>query len=282
MATFRIRIKSEGTSNQKAYEGRDGTKFTNLMIGALENRVLDVTGRMIAKSGLEASERVLWLGAIYFQRVVARTPRDENYSYRDGDGKIHYHKDDEDYIQDYWTAKYWNYEGITAKYLRDKCGCTFETLNDQNEIKTIYREFRNRFFGAQGSQGRKNKESGKTTLKSIRVFCDYPKDKQHELRFHLLEYGGYVGDGIIKSGDKYFHGVASGKSVQAPRGMVAITDAEYNSGQFKVPGSNVSNKNLLKKIGPSRTMPEELKDILKNKRELSSLDIAKIMDFYGV
>ena len=282
MAEFRLRIRSEGTSNQKAYVGKDGKVFSNLMIGALENRVLDMTGRMIAKSGLEASERVLWLGAIYFQRVVARTPRDENYSYRDKDGHIHYHKDDEDYIQDYWTAKYWNYEGITAKYLRDNCGCTFEVLNDQKEIKTIYKEFRNRFFGAQGSQGRKNKESGKTTLKSIRVFCDYPKDKQHELRFHLLEYGGYTGDGIIKSGDNYYHGVASGKSVQAPRGMVAITDAEYNSGQFKVPGSNVSNKNLLKKIGPSRTMPEELKDILKNKRELSSSDIAKIMDFYGV
>lgn len=288
-ATFKIRVRTEGTSNQKAYEGKDGKKFTNLMIGALENTALDLTGRMIAKSGLEASERTLWFNAIYFQRIISRTPRDEDYSYIDKNGKWQRHHGEDgsknyvnDHMQDFWTAKYWNYEGITAKYLRESCGCTFEKFNDPKEIKIIYKEFRDRFFGAQGSQGRKNKESGKTTLKSVRIFCDYPKDKQHELRYHLLEYGGYIGDGIIKSGDKYYHGVANGHSVQAPAGMTAKTNAEYEAGQFKVPGSEVSNKDLLKNIGPKREMPKELKEILKTKKQLSDSDVKKVMEFYGV
>jgi hypothetical protein len=287
-ATFKIRVRSEGTSNQKAYEGKDGKKFTNLMIGALENTTLDLTGRMVAKTGLEASERTLWFNAIYFQRIVARTPRDEDYTYIGKDGKTYYHKGEagspkyvNDHMQDFWTAKYWNYEPITAKYLRENCGCTFEKLNDPKEIKIIYKEFRNRFFGAVGSKGRANKESGKTTLKSVRIFCDYPKDKQHELRYHYLEYGGYISDGVIKAGDKYFHGVVNKHSVQAPKGMTAITKAEYEAGQFQVPGSDIANKDLLKNIGPKRNMPKALKDILK-KEKLSDSDVRKVMEFYGV
>ena len=283
-ATFKIRVKSEGTSNQKAYEGKDGVKFTNLMIGALENRVLDLTGRMIAKSGLDASERTLWFSAIYFQRLVSRTPRDESYSYKDEDGHKKSHKDDGDYIQDYWTAKYWNYEGITAKYLRDNCRCTFEKFNDPKEVEIIFKEFRNRFFGKVGSEVRKNKEKGKTTLKSVRFFCDYPKDKQHELRYHLLEYGGYIGDGIIKKsdGNKYYHGVVNGHSVQAPKGMSALTDAEFNAGQFQAPGNKITTDELIKHIGPTQNMTAEIKKIIKNKTKLSKADVTKIMSLYGV
>lgn len=280
-ATFKLRVRTEGTSNPKAYVGKDGNQISNLMIGSLETRALDFTGQMITQVGLEASERTLWFAAIYFQRLIARTPRDENYSYRDNKGNIHYHKDDEDYIQDYWTAKYWNYEGITAKYLRDNCGCKFDVVNNQKEIKTIYNEFRNRFFGAEGSKGRANKEAGKTTIKSIRIFCDYPKDKEHELRYHLLEYGGYIGDGIIKSGERY-HGVVNGHSIQAPNGMTAMTDAEFKSGQFKAPGKRVKTKNLLKHIGRSLSMTKEIKKILKGKTKLSESDITKIMGLYGV
>ena len=280
---FKITIKSESTSRQQPYVGKDGKKVADLMIGAIRNKTLDLTGRMIAKVGLEASERVLWYAAIYFQRVISRTPRDENYSYTDDKGHKRTHEDDGDYIQNYWTAKYWNYEGITAKYLRDSCGCNFETFNNPKEIETIYREFRNRFFGKEGSRGRANKEAGKTTLKSVRIFCDYPKDKIHELRYHLLEYGGYVGDGIIKrdSGNKYYHGVANGRSIQAPKGMTALTDAEYQSGQFKAPSKRAHTKNLLKYIGPTQQMTKELEKIIGTRSRLSDSDIAKIMELYG-
>ena len=242
---------------------------------------MDITGRMVAQSGLEASERVLWLAATFFQRLIARTPRDENYSYYDEKGNIHYHKDDEDYMQDYWTARYWNYEGITAKYLRESCNCDFENFNEPSEIAIIYREFRNRFFGAEGSRGRANKESGKTTLKSVRFYCDYPKDKQHELRYHLLEYGGYSGDGIIKNAKRH-HGVVGDKSIQAPRGMYSITAAEFASGQFKVPSKRVLNKNYLRYIGPEQNMTKELEKILKGRTHLTDSDVAKIMSLYGV
>jgi len=283
-ATFSIKVRTEGSSHQKVYKGKDGKAVANLMIGAIENKVFDLTGRMVAHKGLEASERTLWYAAIYFQRLISRTPRDEDYSYRDDKGHIHYHKADDDYMQDYWTARYWNYKGITAKYLRESCGCTFEVFNNQKEIETIYGEFRDRFFGAAGSRGRANKESGRTTLKSVRFYCDYPKDEEHELRYHLLEYGGYIGDGIIKKDgeNKHYHGVANGHSIQAARGMTAMTDMEFKSGQFKAPGKRVYTKNILKHIGGMQNITEEVKKILKGKTKLSDSDVAKIMSLYGV
>ena len=278
METFRIRVRTQGTSQQRPYVGKDGKKFNDILIGALETQVLDFTGRMVTKTGLKASQRVLWLSAIYFQRVIARTPRDEDYSYKDEKGNIHYHKDDGDYIQDYWVAKYWRFPGITAKYLRESCGCTFEVFNDPKEIEIIYNEFEKVFFGKANSRARK----GESTLKGIRIYCDYPKDEQHELRYKLLEYGGYVGDGIIKQGDNYYHGVANKHSVQAPRGMLAITNAEYESGQFKVTKRRAKNENLIKYSGPTQKMTEELKRIIGNKSKLSDADVNKIMELYGV
>ena len=280
--TFKIRVKSEGSSGKKPYVGKDGKEFTNLMIGALESSILNLEGKMVAKAGLDASERVLWLNAIYFQRIIARTPRDETYKYVNAKGYKKTHTADDDYIQDYWTAKYWNYQGITAKYLRENCGCTFENFNDPEEIAIIYREFRNRFFGAPGSKGRKNKESGKTTLKSVRIYCDYPQDQEHKLRYHLLEFGGYVGDGIIKKGDERLHGVANGRSVQSPAGMKIVTDMEFESGQFRVPDGIQSNDAILNNIGPKQNMTKELKKILGRKKRLTSDDVNKIMELYGV
>ena len=282
MADFKLTIKTEGTSRQRPYVGKDGEEFTNLMIGAIESQVINMTGKMIAKAGLEASERVLWLSAIYFQRLISRTPRDERYSYYNNENELITHKPDKDYMQDYWTARYWNYEGITAKYLREFCGCNFETFNDPREIEIIYREFRDRFFGAPGSRGRANKESGKTTLKSVRFYCDYPKDSQHELRFHLLEHGGYEGDGILKRGSKRYHGVVGDHSVQAPYGMVSMTNAEFVTGQFQIPSGRVKNKNILKYIGLPQNVTKELDKVTFGRTVLASSLIDEIMRVYGV
>ena len=291
MADFQFTIRSQGSARVHPYKGKDGTVFENLLIGGIKSSVVNISGMMIAQAGLEASERVLWLGATYFQRLISRTPRDEDYKYytrndsssRIKDFIVHYHKADDDYMQDYWTARYWNYEGITAKYLRDSCGCNFENFNDPREIEIIYNEFRDRFFGTPGSRGRAEKESGKKTLKEIRFWCDYPADDEHEIRFKLLEDGGYVGDGVIKRGPDRYHGVVNEHSIQAPAGMKAITYAEFMSGQFKAPNKRVHNKNYLKYIGPSVSYSKELEKIIGfGDKYISNSDIAKIMSLYGV
>ena len=286
-ATFRIRVRSEGTSRRKAYVGKDGTKFRNLMIGGIEESVLDLTGKMVACTGLAASERTLMLNAIYFQRIISRTPRDESYSYRDKEGHIRYHEGEKgtpnyqnDHIQDYWTARYWRYEPITAKYLRDSCGCTFEKFNDKKEIETIYKEFRNRFFGKEGSKGRANKEEGRTVLKSVRIECEYPDDQEHKLRYHLLEYGGYVGDGIIKEGEKYLHGVVGKRSIQAPSGMTALTKAEFDAERFDVPNDQILDK--MPSLSKVIVDYKKVRKLLGGKRRLSKEDVAKVMEWYGV
>ena len=285
MVKYKIRVKGEGSSHRRAYTGQDGKKVRSLMIGAVEEHVLDLTGKMMASTGLAASERVLWLSAVYFQRIISRTPRDENYSYRSYDKSkkkwyIHYHKDDKDYIQDYWTARYGRYQPITAAYLRESCGCTFERFNDPKEIQIIYKIFRDTFFGKEGSRGRANKESGKTILRGVRIRCEYPDDKQHKLRYHLLEYGGYVGDGVIKHGPDLPHGVAGNRSIQAPSGMTALTDAEFEQEQFNVPNSEILAN--LKKLSKVVVDPKKLRKLLGSKRRLSTADMALVMKEYGV
>ena len=64
--------------------------------------------------------------------------------------------------------------------------------------------------------------------------------------------------------------------------MTAKTNAEYEAGQFKVPGSEVSNKDLLKNIGLKQNMTKELRKILNGKITLSDSDVKKIMELYGV
>ena len=273
---FSVRIKAEGKSNGRPYIGKDGKAVANLIIGAIEEQTLDITGKMIAMKGLEASERVLKLNAIFFQRVVSRTPRDETYHYRDKKGHLRTHKDDGDYIQDYWTAAYGTSSPISAKYLRDNCGCTFENFNDPSEIETIYKEFR-RFLGKSTSAFFKNGKGGRT-FRGVRIYNDYPKDKQHELRYHLLEYGGYVGDGIIKEKERP-HGVVGGRSIQAPAGMLALTKAEFEGQKFNIPTEDLFK--YLKRVKKMKSY-STLKRLLKGHVRFTQDDLAKIMEVYGV
>lgn len=269
---FSLKIKGEGSSNGHYYVGKDGVAFKNLLIGGIEERVLNLEGKMLAAKGLEASERILKLHAIFFQRIISRTPRDESYHWIDAKGNLKHHKDDKDYIQDYWTITYNNMR-ITAKYLKDSCGCTFDKFNDKEEIEVIYKEFK-KFLGKKSS----SYWSGGKTIRALTVFNDYPKDKQHELRYHLLEFGGYMGDGIIKHNNRP-HGVVGGHSIQAPAGMTALTEAEFKNGSF-----NVATNKLTSHLGNVQKVKSysRLKTLLKGKVKFTQDDLAKIMEEYGV
>jgi hypothetical protein len=99
----------------------------------------------------------------------------------------------------------------------------------------------------------------------------------------MLEYGEYKHDGTIKkdSDNKYPHGVRGGFSVQAPVGMLRLTQQEFEDTAFNIPTSELITNSRrwqrgLKKSGSIETV----KKILKGKTKISSEDAKKIMEAY--
>lgn len=264
-ASFKLKIKYPGASKIDQYVGKDGKVVTEKITGAIENHAYMVGGKKLFETALVHRERVLYLSAIFFQRVVCRTPVDEDYQWLDDEDEWQFHKKDDDVIRDYWTASY-NNRKITAKQLKD-LGVTFDKFNDEGEIRKIYETFRKAFI-----QGKGNHD-----IKVVHI------ENTHE-RFAQLEYGEYEHDGEPKRGEKYFHGVSGGYSVQAPHGMLRITQAEFetmslNMGTEKLIKEYVRRSQRLNKI-PSESKLKEIKRVMK-KQHLTSDDLEIIERAYS-
>lgn len=163
---------------------------------------------------MKATERSAYVCAIMFQRIVSRTPYDEEYlvGYQKAFGPFSggpiYHKPDSDYTRNYWHM---SIEG-TSKSLNVKFSdfgeeC-FETVNDTNGIEKIYRRIMSVFEGDR--------------IKNVTFYNDNWKAE-------LLEYGHYeADDSRPKKGPNRRHGITGGFSVQAPAGMFRITMVEFD------------------------------------------------------
>lgn len=265
--TFRLRVKHPGSSHIESYMGKDGKVVSSKIAGAIEEESFSIAGKLIAQAALETSRRNLFLAAMFFQRVVSRTPMDETYyAGVTKDGQPIIHKADDDYVRDAWTATYNNYK-ITAKQLREK-GIDFIKFNNRNEVKQIYNEFLN-FLG----KG-KGLLDGKAVLKGVRI------ENTHE-RFAMLEYGEFEKDGSIKSGEHFKHGVKGGYSVQAPVGMLRLTQQEFEDTAFNIPTKDLMIdgrkwQTSLKKSGSIKTIAK----MLKGKSKISFREACEIARAY--
>ena len=262
--SFKLKIKHQGSSRIDQYTGKDGKIISQKIVGAIEDSAYLVSGRRVFEAAQTHRERTLFLTAVFFQRVVSRTPLDEDYYFTDKDGDLKIHHKDDDAVRDCWTASY-NNKKITAKQLKD-LGVTFDRFNDEGEIRTIYETFRKAFV-----QGKGNRD-----IKVVHV------DNTHE-RFPQLEYGEYEHDGELKRGEKYYHGVQNGYSVQAPHGMLRITQAEFETMTLsmsteKLIKEYVRRSQRLNKI-PSESKMREIKRVMK-KQHLTDNDIKIIERAY--
>ena len=264
MVSFKLKIKHQGSSRIDQYTGKDGKIISKKIAGAIEDDVYAIGGRRLLESAETNRERTLYLAAVFFQRVVSRTPIDEDYYYTDKNGDLQIHHKDNDVVRYSWTASY-NNRKITAKDFIGM-GLTFDRFNDEGEIRKIYEAFRQAFI-----QGK-----GKKNIRAVHI------DNTHE-RFPMLEYGEYEHDGSLKRGEKYYHGVSNGYSVQAPRGMLRITQAEFESMSL-----NMSTNRLIKEYVrrsqrinkiPSESKMKEVKRVMK-KRRVTDEDIEIIEKAY--
>lgn len=266
----------ESAGNKKSYTKQK--VVTEIITGAIEEDILDLTGKMIVTKGIEASLRYLKLMAIFFQRVVSRTPFDEDYvkgfSSRNDKPIVHYA--DDDYIRDYWTISYGKNKPITAKYLIDNCGCTFVKFNDQNEIDIIYKELQ-RFLGKQGSLLR----TGGRTIHGVHLENTHPDKK----RYAMLEYGMYSkNDSRIKKDSDNLrpHGLRGAYSIQAPAGMYRITEAEMKQGNFNVSTERLGKNQVRLQRIKTKAQLRELNKYLSEKKKLTVSDIGEIARLYGL
>lgn len=202
----------------------------------------------LGKAVDRTNEQKMHIAATFFQWAVSRTPVDEVY---DRDGELH--EPDEDSVRDDWYISY----GRMKLRSKDFPGC-FDQFNDQDAIKTIANRLR----------------QGIKTSRSIRTFRVYNTNP----RFSELEYGEYkYTSSKTYKGPGREHGVAGGFSIQAPRGMLRITELELDW----ITNFSRQKRGLLargEEIRSQRQVPDKrrtkaLIDYLTTKRKVKESDL---------
>lgn len=269
--SFKLRIGHLGASSFESFLGNDGKAVVKKIAGGFETEVYTAAGQMLAEQSLIATQRNAFLAAMFFQRVVSRTPMDEKYSLGEKGGEEQYHIPDDDYIRDSWKASYGG-KSITVKDLRERCGCEFIHFNDKKEVKKIYKEFLNLL-------GNRKVATGEQTLRAFRI------ENTHE-RFPLLEYGEYqLGSGKIHEGKHFEHGVKGGFSIQAPVGMLRLTQQEFEDTAFNIPTSDLMKDGRLAKWQTGLKKSGSLQSItkvIKGKKKVTLKECAEIARELGL
>lgn len=184
--------------------------------------------------------------ALYYHRIVARTPLDEDYQistkksnemkrsakgftlkkYKDGHTEmrtalsrgpqVKWHKKDDEVAREKWKITLVNTDGSSLSLMPTDFGMDcFESMSGYSQVCDILKE--------------RNQE---------RDFSDV-KIENDSSYIDVLEFGRYsksndaLEDETAKKGAKHFHGTTGGYSVQAPRGMVRLTDAEFETARVE-------------------------------------------------
>ncbi len=272
--TFSLKIKSaNGFAPVSVAREEDGQKISKLITTSIKDEVAVIVGEAVTNSIFMYNMNVLFRVAMFFQRVVSRTPKDERYYRKDG----RLHKPDDDYVWKYWTISYGS-KSITAaemgEHLFDNADdkVSGNHFNNETMIKWVQGEIEDRLFG-----GGINIYNRKRRIRSIRIENTHP-------RFAMLEYGGYkCADTPEPAKADYWHGVQNGYSVQAPYGMLRITQAEIESMSIKDINRYLKqfrsyNKGVTRI--PSKAKMKRLRYLIKDKTHLSARDIDAITEIY--
>lgn len=252
-----FRIKTPHSS----IETTDSKKAFKEFYEEIERRSFGISFQKLSDSVTIAENRHRKIIATFFQRVCARTPLDEKYVvYVKESGEEVYHIPNDQRCRFDWYIEC-NGKRVTGEDLVKRKSDVFNDYNNSESIKFIY-----------------------DTLKSNFSDLDKCVIGNNNPYFAILEYGGYEKDSSEKQGivEKPFetgekHGVKNLHSVQAPVGMLRVTQMELEeiartsdrdtvSQRFRkrgtYAGKNLSKtqlKKLISKFKASKRLP--LKDI---------------------
>lgn len=198
--------------------------------------------------------------ATFFQRVCARTPLDERYDTGNIDsfGRPIIHEPDEDQCRYDWYVQRGS-KKILAREIYEAYPDVFDTVNDKKSIQAIatYLNFE---------------------------FDIYNNDEyvigNENKHFATLEYGGYTTiESEVKEGEKYEHGIKNQRSVQAPYGMLRITQMELESIKNKVaktPDTERFKRQKVNKV-PNEQVLKRLVSKLKTNGKIELSDIKEYL-----
>ena len=186
-------------------------------------------------------EKKYQLIANMFFRIVARTPYDEDYKYTvpnnhgngnqfryvtNKDGKremmpyvpyVREHKKDDVVSRNEWKLVLQNDDGTEVSFFSTDFKVSYEEVTNETAYKTISKKLKD---SNKGKDGAKN-------FQLAYITNDNPY-------IDVLEYGKYSKKAIPteqRKGKKRFHGAMNGYSVQAPRGMVRLTQSEFREAE---------------------------------------------------
>ena len=213
----------------RTWTARQGVLYGEIFEKQIENNVSKVVLNHIAsikKSGTNYEaviEQRLHIFAVFFQRVVSRTPLDEKYTWYEENPKTgnmvkKTHKPDKGVHS---AARYDWYitDGEKKVSANDFPKKLFDVVNDKKAIEEIEKKFKSSFAP----------RLAKTNASKALNVLDLLYIKNDNPHYYVLEFGGgyrWPKNGEIKDGPKYQHGVENEHSVQAPVGMYRITEME--------------------------------------------------------
>lgn len=266
--TLNLKLKTENGYTSVRKRGSEEKEIAQLVTTSLREKIAVIAGGAVVQSVLKHNEQVLFKVAMFFQRVVTRTPKDERYHLKTGG----YHIPDDDYVWKHWIIRYWGKQ-VTAEELGEVFFCGDKGIfNDKGTINMLANMIIEKLFG-----GYDKFFSKRFRIRSIRIENVHP-------RFAMLEYGGYqCGDTKEPSKGSYWHGVQNGYSVQAPYGMLRITQAEMESMSMTdfdkyMKNFNFYNKNVTRI--PSKSKMKRLVKLIEGRTHLSNKDIDAITEVY--
>ncbi len=270
---FKLKITSaNGFSSQRVTSEDNPRGLAELVTTSIKEEVCKVICGTVKEEVFQHNLRVIFQTAMFFQRVVNRTPKDEEY--RDAHNRLH--KPDDDYVWKSWSVEY-DKKKVTAEEMGEYLFSDWlegTSFNDLNSINIVSNEIMDRLFG--GFTGLRERTK---FIRSIRIVNTHP-------RFAMLEYGGYeISDTPTPVKYDYWHGVKNGYSVQAPYGMLRITQAEIESMTMKDYLSYIKRfktyNSSVRKV-PSQSKMKTLMKLITDKTHLSSKDIEFIAEQYRV
>jgi len=249
---------------KRTWKVRERGELSKVFEKELEKNVAKaVFPKLIEGVRLTMNDKI-YLLATFFQRVVARTPLDEDYAWEEIDeyGQVHhyFHKSDDSQCKWSWYMT----TGRKRLEYTSEDESLFRVVSDESAIQKIAQDIQNTF-------------NSRKTGKLPEIY----NDNEH---FDVLEYGGGWGWGNgspIKEVNGRKHGVERMHSAQAPAGMWRITYAEYERAkQNKRAKTSLIARFGGKKHGmvltPSDRDLEQMVKLLK-KRHIKYGDISKYL-----
>lgn len=211
-------------THKMTFTDKEGKEFSKTIVDELNSSLSVAVMGGLKRCAEFAETSSIYKAAVFFQRVVSRTPYDEQYvkrvDYTDPvTHEVHQiktvHNPDKHSIRYSWCIAFGN-NILTAQELNNDFPDMFFVFNSKSDIERIFDKL--------------YRMVGDTTVRNVRTWHIYNTEFDTE-EYKDLEYGSYKKDSKYISQGKlsihHEHGVEGGYSVQAPAGMYRISLMEF-------------------------------------------------------